>query len=641
MAFSTTLRYTGLSGVDTASMVEALMEAESLKYDTMYQKNTLYSYKQEKYQSVGNALYNIQKNSYDILATNSLRKASSYRTSTTSVVSKSGSTSSAVSVKLGSSAKNFNSSVAVEELATSQSFSFTGSGFGKKTASEDYNLDNLTYDDDGGASINVSLDGTTKTVKLSADQINNVKNGTSELDDELNSSLETSFGSNVSLKASFELDSDGKLSMVAQTGHTMKVASNMEGLGFGTSAVSTAKTSSTTMGDMFGVTATSDAPQEFVVNGHKIEVTADMTVDKFISKFNDIASEDATMSYNSINGSVTVTAVKTGMVNKMTFGEPAEARNATGYLEEVFGSASITAVSEVEASDAKVYFDGSTDPIYLENNSMTLDDGTVISFNETTIEKTGTDADGNAIATASDISSGTLSVSTSEDLDHTKSMIQLFVDTYNSLLTTIYDETKTSRPTSSTGSYYSPLTEDQSAEMSSTEIEKWEEKSKTGVLYKDSDLTSIERQLRNVVQNPITLADGTTFKLSDIGISLTSDYSKGGLLSIDEDKLTSALESMDIDNITEGLSSYSSGLYTTLNSNVGMNGTLTAKVGLESSPLYMADNVMTNRVNDNAQALADLLERLEKKEERYYEMFSYMEESISNSNSQLAALGLG
>ncbi len=636
MAYSNVMRYTGTSGVDTASMVEAMMKVEGLKYDTLYKKNLSYQYKQEAYQSVGNKLIDIQKANLDALAQGSLRKSSTFKSNKSSMTTASGATSSAISVKLGSSSKNFSSKVSVKSLATAESVSFQGKNVGKRTASEDFDLAALRdiKDADGNvigqndsANIDVTVDGVTKSITVDLTTVTDAASFASQIND----SIDSKFGSG---KASFTADGN-KLSMNATSGHTMKLTSstNVSALGFSTNAsdLTTAKTSSSTVKDTLGLSA-GTFTLEGANGSTKIEVTDDMTVDDFMAQIN--ASSNATMSYSSVSGTYTITGSATGEANSLKLGfdytDAAQTDVAIGSSTDFFAALGVGA-TVANAKDAEVTIDGVD--LKLESNSYTYDDGTVIKFNSSTVDsKTGID--------------DPINITASEDTDQTKTAIKAFVDMYNSLLNSIYDQTRTTRPKSGSGGLYNPLTEEESAALSATEVEKWEENAKKGLLYKDQDLKSIETNLRAVVQKSITLKDGSTFRLSDLGIKLDKDYSKGGLLSIDEDKLNEVVgNSVSIDNIAEAFTNttngYSTLLNKELNATVGMNGSLTEKVGLKSSPLYMTDNTMKTRITQNTYKLADLKDRLAKKEDRYYEMFSYMENSITNSNNQLSALGLG
>lgn len=620
MAYSNVMRYTGLSGIDTASIVENLMKVEGLKYDNLYKKSTQYTYKQEAYQSVGNALYKTQSEKFDVLATNSLRKASTFNKTKTTVTDSSGNASSAVSVKLGSGVKSMDQSIEVKQLATSSAVTFTGKGYNSDTADGEMNLDALkeaanAEGSDGKVSINMTLDGVTKSVTLSSAELEGQdEDGFTKL---LNSKLTESFGTNASKKASFT-NNNGKIELNAEVGHTLKLSSSDEtvasALGTTTTGLSTTNTSKTANAkEMLGLSADENS---FVVNGKSVEITDDMTVDQFVSAFNK-ADTGATMSFNQNTGAFSITSNTQGETSELTFGT--DNQTAESYLSSVSDN-----VKATEGKDAHVVIDGSD--VYLSSNNMTLGDGTTLTFNAVT--------------------DGEITVKTEQDTDAAATAIKNFVETYNSLLQTIYDQTKTTRPEDSSGNTYDPLTSEESAEMSETEIEKWEENARKGLLYKDSDLTSIEKSLRQAVTGSFKLSDGSSFSLADLGITLDDDYStNGGKLVIDEEKLTTAIEKIGVDNITEAFTNSDYGLSnkvnTVLKNTVGSNGTLTQKVGLDSSPLYKVSNTMSERISANQLKLTEMYDRLADKEDQYYKMFSYMEESIANSNSQLSALGLG
>ncbi len=497
MAYSNTMRYTGLSGIDTASIVENLMKVEGMKYDSLYKKNTKEIYKQQAYQSVGNKLYATQKEKFDPLAANSLRKSSTFSSTKTTVKDSSGNDSSAISVKLGTGVTNLNQELSVDQLAKKESVSFRGNGYDASTT-----------------------------------------NGSSSAKDYLGGATE--------------------------------------------------------------------------FNGVAIDDT--MTIDQFVKAYNS-AGNDGTMSFSSLSGAITIKGSATGADNALSLGGGTD---SAAYISS-FGNVT----SHTKAQDALITVDGAQ--ISSSSNTFTLTNGSTI--------------------TANAVTDGPITIKTEKDKDACATAIKSFVETYNSLLSTIYEETKTTRPTSSKGSTYEPLTEEESAEMSETEIEKWEANAKKGLLYKDDDLKAIERQLRDAVSNGVKLSDGSTVRLSDLGITLNDDYAKGGLLSINEEKLNEGIERLGTDKIANAFTNTTDGFSTRINTvlkdTVGSMGSLTEKVGLDSSALYKVDNTMSQQIKRNQQKLEELYDRLAKKEERYYKMFAAMEESVTKSNSQLSALGLG
>jgi len=81
------------------------------------------------------------------------------------------------------------------------------------------------------------------------------------------------------------------------------------------------------------------------------------------------------------------------------------------------------------------------------------------------------------------------------------------------------------------------LTDVQKAEMTETEISKWEEKAKKGILRNDSIISTMLNNLRNAFYKS---TDGVGLNFKDIGIDTSSNYSKFELV-IDETKLKAAI----------------------------------------------------------------------------------------------------
>lgn len=232
MAFSSTTRYTGLSGIDTASMVDAMMKVESLRYDSLYKKNMSFSYKQEAYQSVGNKLVDIQSSKFDILSSGSFRKNSTFVGKTSSVTDASGNASNAVTITTSSSSSNSNYKISVDQLATNDSYSIKGSG--SSTATRGVGADpnaNLTTSD----SLSVTVDGVTKTVSFTDEQVSAINSGDGNAAAKaLTDGINAAFGEGRVNVA----NNGGKLSISATSGHSFKIANTtgsdaLQVLGFG------------------------------------------------------------------------------------------------------------------------------------------------------------------------------------------------------------------------------------------------------------------------------------------------------------------------------------------------------------------------------------------------------------------------
>ncbi len=622
MAYTNTMRYTGLSGVDTASMVDAMMKVEAIKYNNLYKANITNSYKQEAYRNVGNELVDIQSSKFDILAPNSLVKKSSYLSMETSVKDKNGNDSNAITVTTGGNSKEFEADIRIDSLAEKDRYIVTSSGAGKSTAKNDMDMSSVK----AGDKVNFTVDGVTKEITFTESDVTKMNSSDEEAIEVLNNKLNESFGSGTTSRVNFGLDDSGKVQLSATTGHSLKITesgySDLDlgsALGFDSGTVTTQKTSTTTMGEYFGT----EGETTVSINGAEVSFNENTTVDDFMKQVN--ATGEATAKYNSATGSMSFESAREGSANALNITSTTVhadgTTTSTNNTSESLGA--LGGVNQTKkASDAVIIVDGDEgSPITLDSNSYTLSDGTRLTFNQVTEEA--------------------VSVSSKQDNDYTASMVHEFVDSYNAILESIYSESKTERPKDSSGSYYDPLLPEESEELSTEEIEKWEENAKKGLLYNDSTLRSIEKDFRQAVTQPYKMKDGTNLYLSDLGITLNDDYAKGGLLVVDDAKLSAGIEKYGAENVADAFSNgFAKRTDEVLDNTVGMSGSLTQKVGLDSSPYYMQSNTMTMKMNRDQLRIQRELERLEDKENYYFRMFSKMEQAIQECDSQLGQLGL-
>ncbi len=113
------------------------------------------------------------------------------------------------------------------------------------------------------------------------------------------------------------------------------------------------------------------------------------------------------------------------------------------------------------------------------------------------------------------------------------------VEDYNKIIDSVNEliSTKSRKSNKRGQAVYEPLTDAQRAEMTSDEIQKWEEKAKEGILFGDSTLTQLASSLRFAFSSKV----GDLGFGKDIGITTASSYSGNGKLTIDEAKLKEAL----------------------------------------------------------------------------------------------------
>jgi len=189
---------------------------------------------------------------------------------------------------------------------------------------------------------------------------------------------------------------------------------------------------------------------------------------------------------------------------------------------------------------------GSAQTINVNNNGTTLtDSGTDIAGTMTNDAGTSYTLSGtsntinvdNVNFTFKGITTSNVSLAASTDVAGLKDKIVSFVDDYNTLLEEINTKIYETRDTD-----YMPLTDDQKSSMTDSQITAWEKKAQTGLLRKDSDLQRIAREMKSAMS---TVISGSGLYLEKIGITPVKDYAeKNGMLTVDESKLTTALQIM-------------------------------------------------------------------------------------------------
>ena len=225
----------------------------------------------------------------------------------------------------------------------------------------------------------------------------------------------------------------------------------------------------------------------------------------------------------------------------------------------------------------------------------------------------------------------TVRVAVSHDVDAVVEKIKAFVETYNSTLESIAGELYEERYRD-----YLPLTDEQKKEMSDRDIEKWEEKARSGMLRGDQLLSSIYNNIRSVTMARVEGLSGPYNNLSSIGIT-TGPYTERGKLHIDETKLREAL-TRDPEGVmrlfTQSVESAGGAgvavkLYDAVNNAMSR---ITEKAG-SSGALY-DNSVLGQDIERLNRSISLAEERLLKLEARYYRQFTAMEQAINRMNQQ-------
>ncbi|MGG4037811.1 flagellar filament capping protein FliD [Heyndrickxia ginsengihumi] len=231
-----------------------------------------------------------------------------------------------------------------------------------------------------------------------------------------------------------------------------------------------------------------------------------------------------------------------------------------------------------------------------------------------------------------------VTISVSNDTDTIFNNIKSFVDQYNDLISTVQSKLDEERYTD-----YPPLTDDQRSQMTDTQQDQWDEKAKSGLLKGDMTLTSALSNMRSLIYSPVqnSKVSSAYNQLSSIGITTSPDYTQGGKLIIDEDKLKEAIENDpdSVENLFRGTGDSTSEegiiqrLYDSVNNTYN---TIVDKAGTSTSVnAQFTIGQDLDQLSDQIDAMNDKLDDLENK---YYAQFDAMEQAIQQYNNQATSI---
>jgi len=391
----------------------------------------------------------------------------------------------------------------------------------------------------------------------------------------------------------------------------------------------------------------SDAEVSFSINGKDFSynfssagINNDMTISQLMADIS--ATAGVNFKYSELTGTFTIESLKTGHDQTLTNYDQTlilEEKNGS-FFSTFFGSSLGGSIVKITGEDAQCTI---TDPsgayatVTRSTNTFTIDG---VSYNLIKDDKSD---DG-------------INITLTQNNDEVYSKISDFVDAYNKLIEKINNKLTEKKEYD-----YSPLTDAQKKEMEEDEIKKWEEKAKQGIIKGDSTLQNLLTDLRTAFY---TAVEGSGIRLSDIGITTSSDLSKNGQLKIDEDKLKKALENNKdqviklFTKVSETQPTYNasasseskkaryneSGIFqrisdilqdnirTTRDSN-GYKGLLLEKAGLKGD-VSEYSNAITKQIKAQQEKIYRITEQLANKEDYYYRIYSRLESTMAKLNSQ-------
>lgn len=347
--------------------------------------------------------------------------------------------------------------------------------------------------------------------------------------------------------------------------------------------------------DIFDV----DGNISFSINGEEFTFSSDTTVYSMMNAVNSNSAAAVTMSYSSLKKAFTISGKTTGTDN-------------TVEIENISGSAF------AESADAAAF--KIAEGIYTGKNAMLQIEGVDVENSSNTFT-----IDGITYSLKSE-SDSAINFSIERDTDAVFDKIVAFVDAYNTLIDDLQ-----SKIDEEVYSDYEPLTDTEREDLSESQQEKWDEKSKSGLLRNDSGIRSLLQTMRSAFYQ--TVAD-TGKSASSIGLQ-TGSYATTGKIVIDEDKLREAINS-NPDEVAK--------IFTNV-STATDSSTKTAESGLVTRLSNALNNYVSNSVDNtlasNAKALSEANDRLDdledwlaNNEEKYWSKFTAMESAMSKLNSQ-------
>ena len=413
------------------------------------------------------------------------------------------------------------------------------------------------------------------------------------------------------------------------------------------------------------------ATKKITVNGEELEFGEDTTIDSLINKINNNKSAGVNISYSKLTNKFAITSTETGTNGKIEM--EGELAKLFGFNEDGQVKNSSGDYVDLEAADNNLYTAG-TDAVFnvtvngdtmdLTRSSNTVDfDGMSVTLNKTFGYEKELDADGNPVKKDGQevwkLSEDTdpIKFSTKTDSDKIVDAIQSFVDDYNEMVTEIRTQyaTRPAEKSSTNHTRYMPLTDEDKEGMSDDAIKAYEEKAKQGILFGETELSSLHSALRNAITGNTLSGSYTdnaefTRMLRDIGI--TTEYS-GGLttLSLDTDKLRNALDNdpnsvRDVFAQTTENGASTDGLMQRVqkvlnqyaNTSSGSPGILIQRAGSQYSPLSINNNTLQDQYDHFTEQIEKVQDTISNRIDYYTKQFTALEQLMLQMNSQSSAL---
>jgi flagellar hook-associated protein 2 len=645
------MRVTGLtSGLDTESIISALVSAYDLKTQKYTKAQTKLSWTQDAWKSLNTKVYSLYTN------VSNLRFSSAYATKKTTV-----SDATKASVTASGSAVNGTQTLEINSIA--QSGYMTG---GKITPVSDSSRDatdtklselGFTGND---TSFNVTLgDGTTKSIKVTGNT--KISDITSELTSlGLNANFDTNqnrfYISSKTTGEAADFTISAKAASKDENGNALTYDRDsydaLYALGFATkdtqSKVEPGVASSDVNVSMTGTAADGSAVATSMTVSFASPKSADEATaqNRLVTqlKLGNITSEKETDDEGNEQVVYKVGenyTIKDGKVYKNDDLENAIATvdgldlDATQVAGVTWEKATATGGSNASYSA----YDASTDSTRYATKIDGADAEIILNDVKYTSTSNSFSINGLSINALAKTDNGPITITTATDTQAIYDKVKDFLTEYNTI---INEMTKLYNADSSYG--YDPLTDDEKDAMSDTEIEKWETKIKDSLLRNDTTLNGVMMSMINAMSSSYEV-DGKKYTLSSFGIAtlgyLNAAENENYAYHIDgdsddentssnTDKLMAAITE-DPDTVISFMKQLTSGLYTAI-------GNKMKSTTLSSAYTIYNDKEMNSQYSEYSTTISKWEDKLADKEDYYYSKFASMESALTKLQSSTSAL---
>lgn len=351
----------------------------------------------------------------------------------------------------------------------------------------------------------------------------------------------------------------------------------------------------------------------FDENGAKvtknITYKADDTLNSVLKKIGTQTGNEIRATYDTQSDKIIMERTTTGNNNTTTeFSGNEIGFDVTGFLGDTL---KLAETGESGGTDARFTYNGVE--FTSKDNSYTLND---VTFNFTSVTTSPT------------------TITIDNNVDATYDKIKGFIDKYNEMIETVNTALQENRYRD-----FKPLTEAQREGLSESEIEKWEEKSKSGLLKGDAVLSSGLSSIRSSWYGTVDNSSSFT-NITDIGIKTSSNYLDRGKLEINEADLKAALRE-DPDSVHKLFSNDVQGSGRGIMNRLEDSMEKTIKnVEVRAGKSSSTDRQYTlgRQLKDMEDRISAFEDRLRSIEDRYWTQFGAMEKMIQQMNSQSSYL---